>query len=232
MKKNNNHEDLLIDRMVYGKALTDGKKILQVNDKLRADKEYTPTTEQCHKFDAFVMKELKHKKVKRNIYSIKRFTAAILILCTATFLVSLTSQAVRNKFLNSVMNISEKYTEIQLSETHKDVDLTGFYLPKYIPLGFTLNNTIQNDSEKIVIYNSIDSQITFKQYNSNVVINLDTENAEVSEESINNQYGMLILKGDFRTLTWTDKLRDKIFIIMTNDNTSGKELIKIAESIE
>ncbi|WP_394916971.1 DUF4367 domain-containing protein [uncultured Robinsoniella sp.] len=232
MKKNNNHEDLLIDRMVYGKALSDGKKILQLNDALRTDSEYTPNAEQSHKFDAFIVRELKHKKVKRYIYTIKHFTAAILILCTAALLVSLTSQAVRNKFLNTMMNFSDKYTEIQLSETHKDIDLTEYYLPKYIPVGFTLNNTIQNDAEKILIYNSIDSQITLKQYNSNVVVNLDTENAEVSEVSINKQYGMLILKGGFRTLTWTDKLRDKIFIIITDDNTSGKELKKIAESIE
>lgn len=232
MKKNKNHEDLLIDRMVYGKALSDGKKILQLNDALRTDREYNPTAEQSHKFDAFIVRELKHKKVKRYVYTIKHFTAAILILCTAALLVSLTSEAVRNKFLNTIMNISDKYTEIQLSETHKDIDLTDYYLPKYIPAGFTLNNTIQNDTEKILIYNSLDSQITLKQYNSNVVVNLDTENAKVSEVSINKQYGMLILKGGFRTLTWTDKLRDKIFIIITDDNTSGKELKKIAESIE
>lgn len=232
MKKNNNHEDLLIDRMVYGKALSDGKKILQLNEELRTDKEYTPTVEQHNKFDAFIVNELKHKKVKRYVYSIKRMTAAILIVCMAAFIFSMTSEAVRNKILNTVMNISDKYMEIKLNETDADLGLSGYLLPKYMPVGFTLNNTIQNNTEKILIYKSIDSQITFKQYNSNVVINLDTENAEVSDVLINKQYGMFILKGGFRTLTWTDKSRDKIFIIITDDNTSGKELKKIAESIE
>lgn len=232
MKKNKNHEDLLIDRMVYGQALTDGKKILHLNEELRTDKEYTPTAEQRHNFEAFITKELKHKKVKRYVYSIRRIAAAIVIMCTATFIVSMTSEAVRNKIRNTVMNFSDKYTEIQLSETDQDLDLSGYYLPKYIPVGFTLNDAIKNKTEKILIYNSIDSQITLKQYDSNVVINLDTENAEVSQESINSHYGMFILKGDYRTLSWTDKLRDKIFVIITDDNTSRKELKKIAESIE
>lgn len=59
MKKNNNHENLLISRLVYGKALSDGKKILQTNEDLRTDKEYTPTEEQQLDLEKFIVKELK-----------------------------------------------------------------------------------------------------------------------------------------------------------------------------
>ncbi|HBG7285362.1 hypothetical protein KW95_04785 [Clostridioides difficile] len=148
--------------------------------------------------------------------------------------------ALRNQFIKIVIEIYEDLTEFIFSkdiQTDKELD---FILkePKYIPKGF---KEVERESSKESIFigyeNTKGDEIRYRsnQINSSSVI-IDTENAEVSNITINKNKAKYVVKDDTIILFWNDE-KDTYTIYLDSINKEHlknykEELLKIAENIK
>ncbi|HDJ1466784.1 TPA: DUF4367 domain-containing protein [Clostridioides difficile] len=148
--------------------------------------------------------------------------------------------ALRNQFIKIVIEIYEDLTEFIFSkdiQTDKDLD---FILkePNYIPNGF---KEVERESSKESIFigyeNASGDEIRYRsnQINSSSVI-IDTENAEVSDITINKNKAKYVVKDDTIILFWNDE-KDTYTIYLDSINKEHlknykEEVLKIAENIK
>lgn len=161
------------------------------------------------------------KMASRIIQKVSVFLVILLIgVCTTI----ITVEAVRIPFINWLISLQEDSTTIHFSEEIDMADLTFGYLPKGYKASLVSKNSeatyysIENDAGNIIylVVCSIDAGL-----------NLDTENAEVSEFLLNGQKATSITKESMNTLVWSVGQ----YSYMMEGQLSIEEMIRIAENI-
>ena len=104
------------------------------------------------------------------------------------------------------------------------------YVPTYIPDGYEIRATSQNDSyKKIEFTNSQGSLIIYMELNAGHKPALDTENASVFETiDINGYKGTVVLKNSLVTVIWA--INDRMFMIQGEIDKDTS--IKMAEGVK
>jgi hypothetical protein len=187
-------------------------------------------------FYNYVKKRRKDEKRKNMLTSFRRFSkkAAIIVLVILTVMstVIFTVEAVRVRVFNYFMEKNEKYTEVRIDE-EKGVltpvqDWESYYIPEYLPEGYFFSQASGRGLIKILEYTDGVNQIVITQGRKVSDFQLDTEDAEVKELTVDGKKGLLIIKDDRTMLYWYN---DDFSFTITG-HISEEEIIKIFENMK
>ena len=172
----------------------------------------------------------KYKERFKSIFS--KVAIVFLVLFISMSILTVTVDAFRVKLLNIIMNNTEKYLEIGVSDSngveniHRNLE--GFYELEYIPSGFKIDYVEDLGDTKVVSYvNNRDEEILFNQSPSGTNFQLDSENAEVKEININGNEAVILNKEGRTTLFWNNE-EYSFYLIST---IGEEELIKMSKSL-
>lgn len=174
----------------------------------------------------------RYRKTFKNIFT--KVAMIFLILAISLGVLTTTVEAFRVKVLNMIMETKEKYIGIRVtddgveSSVNKD-KIKGYYLPQYIPKGFTLDKIEALGKSRISRYlNNKGREIEFHQVPNGADFKLDSENAIRKDIEINGYPGMTLSKEGRHIVFWHNE--DYSFVILTEIGL--KELIAMAESLK
>ena len=181
--------------------------------------------------------EKKEQNVRRRkqLNGFSRRAAIFLIVIISGFaLTTLSVEAFRLRLFNFVTEIKDQYTKIEFKENSgpyeesTGLELENTLFPGYMPMDYTLTESQEFGTMRIMHFsNNGGKVIEIAQSPIGTSFQVDTENAVTSEVEINNGKGILVEKGNVRTLIWTID-QTAIYII---GEINEAEIIKIAESI-
>lgn len=163
------------------------------------------------------------KTASRIIQKVSVFLVILLIgVCTTV----ITVEAIRTPFINWLISLQKDSSTIHFKEESDMTDITFGYLPEGYEASLvsadskTTYYSIENDVGNVIflMINSLDSDSG---------LNVDTENAEVSEFSLNGKKAISVKKEDRNTLIWTVGQ----YSCILEGQLSIEELIRIAENI-
>lgn len=155
-----------------------------------------------------------------------------IILAISMAVLTVSVEAFRVRVYNMILEQREKYLEIRLAEedtggTNED-ELSGHYVPGYIPEGFGLESAGGSGETATFTYkNESNQRIFFDQAPNGTTYQLDSEDAVIEDIIINGYKGVSLTKGERITLFWNS---EETSFVMISD-IEHEELIKVAESI-
>ena len=163
------------------------------------------------------------KTASRIIQKVSVFLVILLIgVCTTV----ITVEAIRTPFINWLISLQKDSSTIHFKEESDMTDITFGYLPEGYEASLvsadskTTYYSIENDVGNVIflMINSLDSDSG---------LNVDTENAEVSEFSLSGKKAISVKKEDRNTLIWTVGQ----YACILEGQLSIEEMIRIAENI-
>ena len=234
------YEDSLFKLVMHDVAEKEGRLFLEEKEKLKNDPEYLPS-QAAVKFSRQLDAQLRKPKVyarKRRIWqALNKVAIAMLIVLVILGATVMTVEAVRVRALNFLMDIQQEYTSFQLKDSsgisegeNPIVDWRQAYVPTYIPEGYEVSATSQNDNyKKIEFKNSQGTLINYMELSLDHQPTVDTENASVFETiTINGHEGALVVKNSLVTIIWA--MEDRMFMI--RGEIEKDMVIKIAEGVK
>lgn len=194
------------------------------------------------KMDKLIKKEKRNPFVKKVILYSKKVAIVFLVVCIGCFTVTMSVDALRDKFFKKIIEIYEDFTSIHLSKNDDTINNScTFSEPQYIPDGFKIKERINKNNGLCIVYqNSNTDKIRF-QFNlvdENSII-IDTEDSNLEEITINGNTFQYIAKENFQQLVWYNNNFLNIIDIQTSNNISNNsskinklDILKIAKSIK
>ncbi|WP_417204726.1 DUF4367 domain-containing protein [Acetoanaerobium sticklandii] len=163
----------------------------------------------------------------------KRVAIFFAIALVGIFVTTMSVEAFRIKLFNIVTEVTEKYTKVSIVETENSlesqIDWESYYLPEYITERFTYSKSENFGDIKIVFYSDAKGkEIQFSQTPVNPEYQIDTEDAVVTDVTVNGEKGILIEKEGLLTLIWTTD--EKTFHII--GEIEKDEIMKMAKSLK
>ena len=143
-------------------------------------------------------------------------------------------EAVAEAIYHLVLRKTDRYTEVSIGNSTGFIDpeiydWEGAYAPTYMPEGFVIEELHLQDGFNAVVYCKDDYFIVIDQMNNSTNMQLDTENAEVTENiRLHNSDGFLVVNENLTTVIWSEG--ETIFEV--SGNIATDEIIKIAESLK
>lgn len=139
-----------------------------------------------------------------------------------------TVRSVRINVLNFITEIEDRYTALYLQESGATIDIpeswNGLYYMTYIPEGFV---PVEWGENEVIYADEIGNVLGFCEYEHGATCNLDTENAEITYESIRGKSALVVEKDGWIAITWSEGSR---FIVL--DLMGEKEdALRIAENV-
>lgn len=164
----------------------------------------------------------------------KRAAIIVVVFSLLTTAATLSVEALRIKIFNMIIEVSEKFSFIHFGETNAvdlmydlPADWDGYY-PTVMPDGYEFKSAINLEGMKSIIFKNNESkEICFSQSSVTTDFQLDTENAEVSEKTINGLEGLTVVKEGLCIVIW----HDNNYTFYLNGNVDKSVLVKVAESI-
>lgn len=182
------------------------------------------------KFNRKLDKEQRKSKYK-NIISKVAIVFLILFVSIATLTV--TVEAFRVRFLNIIIENTQKYLGVEVGENGLKVNesmesLKTDYMLEYIPEGFKTNSVKELDKTKVITYtNEVNEEIIFNQSPNGTKFQMDSENAIRKDVYINGEKGIALIKDDLNILFWHDE--EYSFYLLSTAKL--EQLISMAESL-
>jgi len=235
------YEDSLFKLIMHDVADKEGQLLLEEKERLKNYPQFLPSQEAVQKFsqqlDAQLKKPRAYARRRRIGQALNRAAVAMLIVLVVFFTTVATVEAVRVRVLNFLMDIQQEYTSFQLKDSgsgseggNATIDWSQAYVPTYIPEGFEVSATSQNENYKKVEFKNFQgSLITYMELSAGHKPALDTENASIFEAvTINGHEGTLVVKNSLVTINWA--MDDRMFMIQ---GQIEKEMaVKTAEGVK
>ncbi|MBH1940177.1 DUF4367 domain-containing protein [Mobilitalea sibirica] len=192
-------------------------------------------------FDAYYRQELRKKKRNDNrirvMRQLKKAAIFILLLVGVNYFLVISVDAYRVRFFNTIMNIQERFTQIDYVKDSNQTTIPdnwdGYYYPSYIPEGYQLDSVIGDTRlVRVIHYVKEDQKIIFQQFTGQPSIQVDSEGGIVERiEIFGDQKAVFVEKENYRSISWT--FDDRVFFLQSSDiDITKNHLIKIAESLE
>lgn len=189
----------------------------------------------CKNFNKKLERKQKVEKYKDMLKNISTRIAMIFLILAISFgILTTTVDAFRIKLFNMIIENNEKYLKIRIRDDTIENDinkynLKGYYLPQYIPKGFTLDKVEVSGESRIITYlNNKGQKITFDQVPNGADFKLDYENAIRKDIKINGQDGITLSKKGRHIVFWHNDTYSFYFLA----DIKLKELILMAESLK
>lgn len=155
--------------------------------------------------------------------------AVIIFVISSGFVISFTTV---DAFRVKVLNYYIENFDTHASFMPKDEKPFMVFEVGYIPVGYLENDEFKSASSyALTYYNQENNMIAITLYDSETVFNVDTENCERYDITINNQNGYIFRKPG--TLILVFKFYENSIVISSNDDKlTNEEFIRIAKSID
>lgn len=181
-------------------------------------------------------KQARAKSRRRWINNFSRRAAMFAILViTGLALTTLTVEAFRIRVFNFVLEVKEKYTQIDMREQNNspegsvEMPLDQSYYPERLLNGYTLKDQHTFGEMKILYFsNSEGKTIEVGRSPSSASFQVNTENAVTKSIKVNDAEGILVEREGVRTLLWIEEA-SALYIIGELTET---EIISMAESFD
>lgn len=224
------YDDLTIQMAMHLLKQKDLEEAEVEIEKLNSQPEYQPDPHEEKMIMETIDRTLQRQRWKhafktagRAIQKVSVFLVILLIgVCTTV----ITVEAIRTPFINWLISLQKDSSTIHFKEESDMTDITFGYLPEGYEASLvsadskTTYYSIENDVGNVIflMINSLDSDSG---------LNVDTENAEVSEFSLNGKKAISVKKEDRNTLIWTVGQ----YSCILEGQLSIEEMIRIAENI-
>ncbi|MBI9010862.1 MAG: DUF4367 domain-containing protein [Clostridiales bacterium] len=165
----------------------------------------------------------------------KRAAIFLIAMTILAATVTMSVEAYRVKFFNMMIDITEEYSAVNLNEettteylNELPEDWENFYYPTILPEDYQFSSALEANGTKYIIFkNSQMVEIYFVQGVITANFQLDSENVDVVDISVNDQEGLLIIKETSNIISWHDN-HQSYYIQGSVDKSV---LMNIAESI-
>lgn len=190
-------------------------------------------------FERKMKKLMQSQTRKANAVKAKRALsrAAIIILAimAAGFTVTMSAEALRVQFFNTITDFAEEYIGFSFrSQTEQPVDTGGVIYPSYVPEGFQIDDVhISTNISTVTYINGIGEHILFKQYSMSEGMNvqIDGENIESSYIIYIDEIPVQVYEGreveDSNYIVWDDGYT----FFQFSGTVIPEELLEMAKSI-
>jgi len=199
-------------------------------EKLNSQPEYQPDPHEEKMIMETIDRTLQRQRWKHAFKTagraIQKVSVFLVILLIGVCTIVITVEAIRTPFINWLISLQKDSSTIHFKEESDMTDITFGYLPEGYEASLvsadskTTYYSIENDVGNVIflMINSLDSDSG---------LNVDTENAEVSEFSLNGKKAISVKKEDRNTLIWTVGQ----YSCILEGQLSIEEMIRIAENI-
>ena len=231
----NNYDDYELEFLIKKSAIELAEKDCELFDMLEKDSTIiNPHQDELDKkiyalldehFNKNGTKKIKEKKLKRLMFKVATF---VLILLSGFIIPFITVDAFRESIVNFYIEYFNTHSSFGPKEENK---LSTEFEVKYLPDGYIKGDEFKaSNIYSQTFYNQVNKMIDITLYDNESSFNIDTENCEKYNITIENKNGYIYRKDNFISLVF--KFHDKSIVITSNSSLSNKELIKIAESIK
>lgn len=230
------YEDALFAIMMDDVAISEGKKALEENERLKND----PTAEVPEEVSKRCQRTIGRYFAKRTARKVGRFTVKAFgkiamvagiaaMLFTGAFAAS---ETVRINTLNLVVEVFEESTDFHFAKSSTSVDDSQI-TASWLPSGYVLEDQGKDDSGSWCTFRKSENECIYITYTpgNGAVLSADTENAETEGVQINGIQATLIKKDRELQLVWgTDD--QTAFIQIVGAGITSEELIHVANELK
>lgn len=175
----------------------------------------------------------KYAKPRRSLVIMRRIAACLCVLVLSTAMV-VTIRAYGGEVVDWIVSVTQKDTKIRFEPLDGVVvpeTIEKEYVLSEVPKGYCLEKQSRNGFFVMSKYISgSDNYLSFYQYCYSYVNSaLDTENANVSDISVNGNRGFLVEKDDKISIVWENG--EYCFTIHSVGDFSCDDLNRLAESV-
>lgn len=230
-------EDSLFRLVMHDVAQQEGQIFLGENEELKSSPSHQPSAEAICTFKKISKKNIRRQKqaprrgLPRLFYRVSMVLAVLMIVSLTSVI---TVEAVRVRFLNFMIEVEKEFTSLSLQPSAPTDALpkgnwSDCYMPTYIPEGYKLIHEENMKMMKQLTYQNAEGKvINYSQFDSSTSVGLDTENAAVENIEVNGFEGLLIIKGEYVSVAWSD--RESIFTLLTSLDRA--EALRVAQSVK
>jgi hypothetical protein len=189
-------------------------------------------------FNDYLKKSKKAEMKMKRLNTIKRIVSRVAMVAIGLgiglTMMTFSVETFRIRFLNFLTDVTQRYTSFQVEEIKDKEDTisinwSNYYLPEYIIDGYSINRIQEFGENRIIYYQTNQGEeIQFSQSPNSSNYQIDTENADKTEITINDTKGILVDKNGIITLLWYNT--HNTFFLM--GKTDKEEIVKMAESIK
>lgn len=192
---------------------------------------------QRNRLENCIFREKRKQLITQTIPRIFRVMTTVLSIATVSVgIAAASSSMVRTYLAELIIQPNREYTQLWIEKVETEIasipkDWTGEYYPRLIPAGLVMESVRSNNGDGYVSYCMPGEKEACYVYYEMAIgnINIDTEDAETREVTINGFPGHAVIKKDHIRIYW---LRgDKILMVLVSD-CSLEIVIRYAENIE
>ena len=192
------------------------------------------SAEHNKKIKKILHREQKRRMLKKYNNYFKKSVAILLLTFIGVGVLTFSVEAYRIKFLNFILEYTDKYTEIRYNENINKVnedkenstEETGIKL-NYIPQNFVLKRKVINSTSIYIEFENNKENFVITAREQEGIVHIDTENAEVETLNINNKQYMIVEKNGRISVHWTTNN----MIYLLSGNIEKEEIINIIKNL-
>ena len=161
----------------------------------------------------------------------KRVASIVVVFILCLFITVFSVKALREPFINFVVETYEKFTSIFVEKDTLDENIEFKVMtPQYIPEGYVAGEPLNDENSYMCIYSNSDGTdlIYTQNLNGGWQGTIDTENSDYEKIKINSFEGIYYINKGMDCLVFNDG----IYTFHFSGYISKDEIIKIAESVK
>ena len=229
------YEDAFFALLMNEVAISEGKKALEENERLKND----PTAAVPEEVSKRCQKTIRRHFAKQNAVTAGRFTmkafgkiamlaGVCAMLFTAAFAVS---DPLRVNTMNLVVQVFGESTDFYFAS--KTPSNTYTVVANWLPDGYILESRQEDNAGSTYYYQRTENEYFYMMYTrgDGTLMSVDTENARTEDTEINGAKALLIEKDNERQLIWgtSDKAA---FIHLIASNVTEADILRIAQHLK
>jgi len=230
-----NMTDIVFDAMLKEAVIANFRTKMEEMPSEEIILEETPFSDEHNRKMEEIFKTEKRQTIIKKVRTVRSYAkVAVFIICitaTLTFAAFLTSTEVRAVFRNVIINIFEKFTNIEFEEPQNQEKEAYRFTPQYIPNGFKLIHTEIYGFSFLVIYENANDDIIIINIHPIGSTNIDNENHEFYEviyDDITYHINKALDEDKFSTVLWITEG----FMFEIEGNVVVEEILNMARSMK
>ena len=192
---------------------------MPIIDTARKEAVWNKALEKIAEMEAEEKKKSRIVQLRRSIPRVIEVAACLILVMgiAAPFAIA-NVEAIRVKVMELLIDIQDDHTELHYVENEDEefyvpVGWTGIYYPSYIPDGFTMTDMNELFCD-VTFADEEGNRICFSEYQQGELIDINSENAELTYPVINGADVLLIERTDIVIATWATE--DRFFVVEAN----------------
>lgn len=228
------YEDAFFAMMMDQIAQEEGRKALELNDRLRNEEEDIPETlrKRGEKTIRKAFSATKRTRVGHGLWKGVQVAAVVVLLVTATLTVSMAGfPDLKATVFNMVLNTFQDHADFSFVPVREGQDPDLVIDLGWLPEGFMLEEGDGFEKSAWQRYRNPDSgAVIYIEKLYPITVGADSEDAEIESIEIQGYPAQLITKDHEVRIVWLDSGEGIVYIVFT-EWVSADDAIKIAENL-